>query len=194
MKNWPVVSVAVIAVLFIVLGSVFTVRDNRKQAEIDANMRSNDEIRTAYQSMRVASVKERAAATNVIKTQLTAFKKRDFAAAIKMQSAAMRSHFASPGEFGKMMLGSYPDFCNYKSVEFGRGRIGTDKSVWMRVSLQTASGNELRSMYQLVHENGVLRISGVSVGLPDANARHGSPFPPRSRMPRHSPQQNPVGA
>lgn len=197
MQRWSVLSIAAIAVLFIVAGSIFTVRDNRQQALVRAQAPQQDSGR-GYRSLRVANEKERAAAATLIKQQLAAFKKRDFASAMQLQSASMKSRFASPQEFGRMMLGSYPDFCNYKSVRFGRGRIAKDKSVWMRVRLQTASGNELHSMYQLIWEKGALRVGGVSTGEPGGrpgNPHNGAPY--RGAIPgapQQKPQQKPVGA
>ena len=199
MQRWSVLSVAAIAVLFIVAGSFFTVRDNRQAALVQAQQPQQDSP-GGYRSLRVASEKERAAAATVIKRQLAAFKKRDFSAAMQLQSAPMRSRFASPREFGRMMLGSYPDFCNYKNVRFGRGRVATDKSVWMRVRLETASGNELHSMYQLVWEKGALRVGGVSTGGYSGRpgdhhnrAPHAMPGEPR-RAPQQVPAQKPIGA
>jgi hypothetical protein len=64
-----------------------------------------------------------------------------------------------------MMLASHPDFCNFKRVEYGRGRVDpTNKRVAMRVVIVTSRNETIPSIYQLVQENGAWRIDGVSTG------------------------------
>ena len=129
----------------------------------------------------VAMPKERQAAIAVITSQLKAFKRGDFKTALSLQTAQMRAGFSSPEAFARMMKEVYPDYLDYQSVEFGRGRVPPSKNgISIRVVLMTRDGGPVQSVYHLQYENKKLLIAGVSGGQRDP---HQMPDSPRSNAP-----------
>ncbi|HEX8552684.1 MAG TPA: DUF4864 domain-containing protein [Abditibacteriaceae bacterium] len=190
MKRWHIIVIALVAGSWIASGAFWTVRENRRNAELEAQspgMGPND-------SWRRATNEERAAVVQVINKQLNAFKRRDFKTALLLQSTTLRANFSSPEKFERMMLSSYPDFCNFKSADYGRGRIHpSNNRVAMRVTISTERGEQLSSIYQLVQENDTWRIDGVSTGQWPGAPQNSPNVRSRDRGSRDArPQPNPT--
>jgi hypothetical protein len=174
MKRWHVLVIALIGCSWIATGAFWTIRENRRNAEVEA-MQNREAQRGQMgdrSNWRVATSQERAAAVAVIGNQLKAFKNGDFQTALNLQSTQLRSNFSSPESFGRMMKENYPDYLTYKTVHFGRGRVPPSKEgISIRVVLTAQDGSEVHSVYHLIYEGKKLLITGVSGGLRDSAQR-----------------------
>ena len=116
---------------------------------------------------RAATQAERKAAAASIRAQLEAFKNDDYKRAMIYQSKGLRQNFGTPEKFRTMMRRNYPQFAQYKSVQFGKTLAqgeGKNASLIMPVSLTGADGIEVRATYVMVKEDGAYRVASVLGG------------------------------
>jgi hypothetical protein len=100
-----------------------------------------------------------------IRAQLEAFKKDDYTGATIYQSTVLRQNFVSTDSFRQMIKTTYPEFANYKSVEFGPMLTTTDKKVVQApVKLIGRNGNRVNAVYLMILEGGIYRVAGVEGG------------------------------
>ena len=124
--------------------------------------------------MRPARAAERQGAAASITAQLKAFQKDDFQKAAQYQSANLKRNFPSVAAFRQMMKAGYPEFTNYKSVQFGDARAdASGLHVLMPVTLVGHDGVTLRALYLMVREGRTYHVDGVMGG-----ARPPSPVAP----------------
>jgi len=116
---------------------------------------------------RPATTEERKAAITSIKAQLDAFRRNDYDRAVFYQSSNLRRQFPSVAIFRRTIKSSYPQFADYKTVDFGHGRSTPDGShLKMRVWLTGRDGVTVRAVYLMVLEEKVFRVDGVIGGIP----------------------------
>lgn len=129
---------------------------------------------------RPATTKERQAAAQSIRAQLEAFKRDDYATAVRYQSAALKRNFPSVAAFRQMMRATYPQFAAYKSVQFLEARANPKGDhLQMLISLTGTDGTSLRAVYLMVLESKNWRVEGVLGGATQAPQRRPSrPSPP----------------
>lgn len=100
-----------------------------------------------------------------IRAQLEAFKKDDYTSATIYESSVLRQNFESADIFRQMMKTDYPEFANYKSVEFGPMLTTADKKVIQApVKLTGTNGNHVNAVYLMILEGGIYRVAGVEEG------------------------------
>lgn len=129
---------------------------------------------TSSDTMRPAKAAERQAVAASIMAQLQAFQKGDFQKAVQYQSANLKRNFPSVAAFRQMMKAAYPEFTNYKSVQFGEAQAdASGLHVLMPVTLTGKDGVTLRALYLMIKEGKVYRVDGVAGG-----ARPPSPVAP----------------
>lgn len=117
-------------------------------------------------TMRPAKAAERQAVAAAITAQLKAFQKGDFQKAAQYQSVNLKRNFPSIAAFRQMMKAGYPEFTNYKSVQFGDARADTSgRHVLMPVTLTGKDGITLHALYVMVKEGKVYRVDGVAGGV-----------------------------
>ena len=130
---------------------------------------------------RKATEAERKAVLASITNQLEAFKRDDYKAATQYQSEGLRRNFATAADFRTMMQRAYPQFAHYKSVQFGAMQADTrGKLATVPVKLTGRDGVQVAAVYQMVLEDGVWRVSGVSGGTNPAPAPKKAPVTPVS--------------
>jgi hypothetical protein len=113
---------------------------------------------------KTATAAQRAEAAKSIRTQLDAFRADNWDKAITYQSSSLKRGFPSTQAFRQMMESSYPQFADYKTVEFGAARAA-GPLVEIRVVLTGRDGVAVGAMYRMVKENGIYRVEGVEGGL-----------------------------
>jgi len=127
---------------------------------------------------RPANSSERRAAISSIKAQLQAFKKNDYARAMFYQASALKNNFPNPEAFRSMIQNGYPEFANYKSVEFGPARADkTGERISIPLTLTGMNGSKVRALYLMVREHSVYHVAGVEGGThtaPPPNLPSGS--------------------
>lgn len=115
--------------------------------------------------MRPAKAAERQGVAASITAQLKAFQKDDFQKAAQYQSANLKRNFPSVPAFRQMMKAGYPQFTNYKSVQFGDARAdASGQHVLMPVTLVGRDGVTLRALYLMVKEGKMYHVDGVVGG------------------------------
>lgn len=112
---------------------------------------------------RLASASERADIARTIRAQLEAFRRDDWSEAVSHQSDGLKTNFASTEDFRRVIESNYPQFANYRSVEFRAIRIG-GKWAMAEIALMGQDGVRVSALYQMVRENGVYKVAGVSGG------------------------------
>jgi uncharacterized protein DUF4864 len=114
---------------------------------------------------RPATARERQAGIASIRSQLEAFKKRDYRKAVLYQSSELRRSFPSVGAFRRMMETSYPQFTEYETVEFGEALAGPGgERLQIPVTLTGRDGVTVNATYLLILEDGAFRVEGVQGG------------------------------
>lgn len=115
--------------------------------------------------LRPATPQEKEAAVASIQAQLDAFHSDDFGKAATYQSTGLRTNFPSLDAFRTMMKSRYPDFINYRAVEFGDAQANASgDTVTVPVTLKALDGIALHAVYTMVREEGQYRVSGVEGG------------------------------
>lgn len=116
-------------------------------------------------TMRPAKAAERQAVSASITAQLKAFQKDDFQKAAQYQSAGLKRNFPSIAAFRQMMKTAYPQFTNYKSVQFGDARADSSgQHVLMPMTLVGRDGVTLHALYLMVKEGKTYHVEGVMGG------------------------------
>ncbi len=114
---------------------------------------------------RKATATEVKAVVASITAQLDAFKRDDYQTATKYQSARLRRNFASTNDFRAMIQNGYPQFAHYKSAKFSPVQADeTGKLAKVSVNLIGSDGKAASADYQMILEDGLWRVSGVSGG------------------------------
>ena len=111
------------------------------------------------------------AAETIIMTQLKAFKADDYEEAAKYQASGLRQNFASTEQFRQVIKTTYPQFANYKSVEWGKARID-GPMLQIQVVITGQDDVQIAALYSMIKEDVgekgkpkmEYRISGVSGG------------------------------
>jgi hypothetical protein len=107
---------------------------------------------------------ERGAAIASIRGQLEAFRSDDYEKAIALQSDSLKQNF-TPASFREMIRGSYPQFANFRRVEFGQGRTEpTSRTVSIPIEIIGHDGNITQATYMMSWENKAYRVAGVMSG------------------------------
>ena len=116
---------------------------------------------------RAATEREKQGAIRSIKAQLDAFRRDDYSSAARYQSQALRRNFSSTQAFQDVIENSYPQFANYKSVLFGSvtaQQLGDVVSINVPINLTGRDSVKVQATYNMVFEDGLYRVSGVSGG------------------------------
>ncbi len=113
---------------------------------------------------RRATKQERGAAIASIRSQLEAFRSDNYEKAIALQSDSLKQNF-TPESFREMIRGSYPQFANFRKVEFGQGRTEpTSRTVSIPIEIIGRDGNITQATYMMSWENKSYRVAGVMSG------------------------------
>lgn len=112
--------------------------------------------------VRTATEDEKKAAAAAIEAQLKAFRSDDYAAAMRYQSSGLRRDLGSVTDFRQMMRRQYPQFVNYREVEFREARASQDGNmVEVKVVLTGMDRVIVRATYAMVREQNEYRVLGV---------------------------------
>ena len=111
------------------------------------------------------------AAKTIIMAQLEAFKADDYDEAVKYQAAGLRESFASTAQFRQVIKSTYPQFANYKAVEWGKSRID-GPLLQIQVTITGQDDVQIAALYSMIKEDVgekgkpkmEYRVSGVSGG------------------------------
>lgn len=181
MKNFRFAVVVMAVLLLAALGSwtwyFLTAKNERRHARIQIMPPQN----MPAPKQRTATPGERQAAAAAIRAQLDAFKKDDYKRAMIYQSKELRKNFDSLEKFRAMMRQNYPQFTQYKKVDFGPSLAqgeGETTNFIMPVLLTGQDGMKVQATYVMVKEDGAYRVAGVLGGAsPDAPQENpGDPF------------------
>ena len=125
----------------------------------------HDGIQRESSRWRSATLLESKGAARSIKAQLDDFRKGDYRSAITWQSQSLKEIFPSIGQFRHMMITQYPQFAQYKSVEFGPA-VADEYGDHVRASIRLTGqdGVKVSAVYEMVLEEGAYRIRGVALG------------------------------
>jgi hypothetical protein len=106
----------------------------------------------------------------VIRNQIDAFLKDDFATAFTFASPSIQGLFGTPENFGAMVRNGYPMVWRPDSVEFGELREVAGR-LWQRVILRDGQGGIHLLDYQMIEGADGWRINGVQLlQAPDVGA------------------------
>lgn len=107
----------------------------------------------------------------VIRSQIDAFLKDDFATAFTYASPGIQGIFVTPENFGAMVRNGYPMVWRPADVDFGELREVGGR-LWQRVVVRDADGRIHMLDYQMVQgADGEWRINGVQLlRAPDVGA------------------------
>ena len=119
-----------------------------------------------------------AAATEVVMSQLEAFRRGDFDAAYGFASATIRDRF-DRASFEQMVRTGYPEIGRSVSAYVAGSRAGHDGALYLVLKIRGANGNPIEAVYELVPEDGSFRINGV-VTRPDGASASARPSSRRS--------------
>ena len=113
--------------------------------------------------VRTATEDEKKAAAAAIEAQLKAFRSDDYAAAMRYQSGGLRRDVGSVTDFRQMMRRQYPQFVNYREVEFREARASQDGHVVeVKIVLTGMDRVIVRATYAMVREQNEYRVLGVT--------------------------------
>lgn len=145
-----------------------TAASNAQLSQTDAassTVKQGQSSRNSAEGVRPAYDAEKLAAWRCIKGQLEAFKKDDYATAVKFQSSSLRSMFPNTTQFRNMIRSNYPQFAHYKSLALGHAICDKDGShLSIAASLNGADGKHVDAIYDLVREDDSYHVAGVSGG------------------------------
>lgn len=106
----------------------------------------------------------------VIRSQIDAFLKDDFATAFTFASPSIQGIFGTPDNFGSMVRNGYPMVWRPSTVDFGELREVAG-GLWQRVIVRDAEGRVHVLDYQMVEGESGWRINGVQLlRAPDVGA------------------------
>ncbi|MCX7645859.1 MAG: DUF4864 domain-containing protein [Rhodobacteraceae bacterium] len=106
----------------------------------------------------------------VIRSQIDAFLKDDFATAFTFASPGIQGIFVTPENFGAMVRNGYPMVWRPSEVDFGELREVAGR-LWQRVIVRDAEGRIHVLDYQMVEGADGWRINGVQLlRAPDVGA------------------------
>lgn len=106
----------------------------------------------------------------VIRSQIDAFLKDDFATAFTFASPGIQGIFVTPENFGAMVRNGYPMVWRPSDVDFGELREVAGR-LWQRVIVRDAEGRIHTLDYQMVEGADGWRINGVQLlRAPDVGA------------------------
>ncbi len=108
----------------------------------------------------------RAALTNVIESQLAAFRVDDFARAYTFAAAPIQRQFQA-ADFETMVRRGYPSIADSESASFGIA-LDNGREAVVLVSVRGSDHRTARYNYLLVREKGVWKITGVVEAPPPA--------------------------
>lgn len=117
-------------------------------------------------------------ATTVVMQQLEAFRRGDFDTAYTFASEMIRSRF-DRAAFEQMVTIGYPEIGRSATAYVASSRLGPDGALYLRVKIRGANGKAIEAVYELVREDGSLRINGV-VARPDGASAATERSSPRS--------------
>ena len=123
------------------------------------------------QNWKEAPTKEKEAAQKIIMAQLEAFKADDYDEAVKYQAAGLRGSFASTEQFRQVIKTNYPQFANYKSVQWGEARID-GPMLQIKIVITGKDDVQIAALYSMIKEDVgekgetklEYRVNGVSGG------------------------------
>lgn len=117
-----------------------------------------------------AALAQDAEIRGVIRSQIEAFLKDDFATAFTFASPNIQGLFGTPENFGVMVRNGYPMVWRPEDVQFGELREVAG-NLWQRVIVRDAEGRVHALDYQMVPGSDGWRINGVQLlRAPDVGA------------------------
>lgn len=97
-----------------------------------------------------------------IRSQLDAFRRDDYAGAMRYQSAGLRRNFPSMKAFRNMMKLHYPQFARYRNARFGPARSDLKgRRVAVPVAVTGRDGVRVGALYVMIREGDIFRVEGV---------------------------------
>ncbi|MFU8833836.1 MAG: DUF4864 domain-containing protein [Roseovarius sp.] len=96
----------------------------------------------------------------VIEAQIEAFRVGDLARAYRFASPMIQQKFGTPEVFGRMVEQGYPMVWRPSEVIFLEAREIGDR-LWQEVFLRDMAGRGWIADYEMIEENGTLRVNGV---------------------------------
>jgi hypothetical protein len=124
----------------------------------------------AFLSFASAALAQGEEIQSVIKRQIDAFLKDDFATAFTFASPGIQGIFVTPENFGAMVRNGYPMVWRPTDVDFGELREVAGR-LWQRVIVRDAEGRIHTLDYQMVEDADGWRINGVQLlRAPDVGA------------------------
>ena len=152
MNTRPVVAVLFVALCLLLCGLIL--RRQIAGHPLPPDIRRTQEFHPAD-----AEVTQQAQAT--IRGQAAALNAGDGPRALSYQSHALRHRFGSPQEFLQMINARHPEFRQSRAVYYGPvwvDKAGTQAQA--RVLVVGKDGRQVRGVYQLVREDGELKVDG----------------------------------
>lgn len=113
---------------------------------------------------KAATAAQRTGAAQAIRAQLELFKKDEWQKAVGYQSSNLKRHFPSTAAFRAAIVGNYPEFAKYKSIQFGNARA-TGPIVQLAVKLTGQDNVVVSAVYIMVKEKDGYKVEGVSGGV-----------------------------
>lgn len=114
------------------------------------------------------------AACSLIREQVAAFRRGDYARARSLQSAALHRQWKSDTEFRRLIQTRYPEFAQSREVQFGPAQAAADGDiVQIPVRVTGSNGQTASALYILIREEGCYHVESVVGGaaLPADPAR-----------------------
>jgi hypothetical protein len=106
----------------------------------------------------------------VIRSQIEAFQRDDFATAFTFASPVIQGMFGNPDNFGAMVRQGYPMVYRPAEVTFD-AQVERGERTYQRVILRDAQGAYHAAEYEMVRNQSGWKINGVQVlKLPDVGA------------------------
>ena len=120
---------------------------------------------------KAAPENEKKAAQKIIMAQLEAFKADDFEEAEKYQASGLRQSFASTEQFRQAIKNNYPQFADYKEIQWGQARIA-GPMLQLQIVITGQDDVQIAALYSMLKEDVgekgkekmEYRVTGVSGG------------------------------
>ncbi|MBI3853816.1 MAG: DUF4864 domain-containing protein [Verrucomicrobia bacterium] len=110
-------------------------------------------------SLQISADSRRRELTQIIKSQLAAFRDDDYVTAYTFAAAGVKTQYPLAA-FERMVKGGYPVIARFKSAEFGVVRDNGEEAV-VNVEVEGESGNVVHYQYFLRKEDAGWKINGV---------------------------------